>query len=282
MFILQVLSEPGVDGTTGSVIVLTTPDAHRTMLSCWGTSATLEYEDAMDDAVANAQVLVVEGYLWEMPETIASIRKAMATAKRNNVTVAFTASDASCVERHRDEFWELLKSGDVDIFFANRAEALAMTNLAVEHKEEAVRLLAKHAELVVMTDGSHGSYLVRDEQLALVPPHWSAMKPVDTCGAGDAFAAGCLYGLLMGEDLRNIGRMGARVASVVISHTGARLSLADAELLMSEPLFSSTVQPPAVRSNPSNPLCVVPKSKENPHDPATVDMENKLDFDRRA
>jgi len=259
---VQVLSEAGEGGTTGSVIVLTTPDAHRTMLSCWGTSATLPYDDTMDEAIAGSGLLVIEGYLWEMPETIASIRRALATAKRHGVTVALTASDASCVHRHGDAFWALLREGLVDVLLANRAEVLAMTGLEKGERERAVRELGRYAKLVVMTDGSHGAYLMRDGKLALVPPHWSACKPVDTCGAGDAFAAGCLYGLLHGAELPVIGAMGARVASVVISHTGARLSDADARLILQEPLFTpegssaTSFDVPGISGN--DPLCIMP------------------------
>eukprot|EP00241_Pyramimonas_parkeae_P002025 CAMPEP_0114247574 /NCGR_PEP_ID=MMETSP0058-20121206/13096_1 /TAXON_ID=36894 /ORGANISM="Pyramimonas parkeae, CCMP726" /LENGTH=487 /DNA_ID=CAMNT_0001360891 /DNA_START=366 /DNA_END=1829 /DNA_ORIENTATION=+ len=241
---VQVLSEPGEGGTTGSVIVLTTPDAQRTMLSCWGTSATLDYDDALDQAVASADMLVVEGYLWEMPETIASIKRALVTAKKSGVTVALTASDRSCVDKHRDEFWELLRSGSVDVFFANAAEAEAMTGLPHSDRREAVAELGKHAKVVVVTDGSHGSYLMRGSEFAHVPPHWLPHPPVDTCGAGDAYAAGCLYGIMHGCELHQVGCMGARVASVVIGHTGARLSVADAQMLLKEDLFrtAGTIQ----------------------------------------
>lgn len=245
---VQVLSEPGEGGTTGSVIVLTTPDAQRTMLSCWGTSARLPYDDALDEAVANADVLVVEGYLWEMPETIVSIKRALVTAKKHGVTVALTASDASCVEKHADEFWELLQEGDVDVFFANRNEALAMTGFAEDETREAAIELAKYAKMVAVTDGSHGSYLVQGDSFAHVPPHWLPTKPVDTCGAGDAYAAGILFGILQGRDPHAVGRMGARVASVVIGRLGARLTVSEAEMLMSEEIFQDKDEEPM---NPS-------------------------------
>jgi sugar/nucleoside kinase (ribokinase family) len=169
---VHVLSEPGLGGTTGSVIVLTTPDAQRTMLSCWGTSARLPYDAALDDAVAAADVLVVEGYLWEMPETIASIKRALVTAKSHGVTVAFTCSDRTCVERHGAAFWELLRSGAVDVLFCNRDEALAMTGQG-EHAglkggagSDTMRALAACAATVIITDGSQGAYLRHgDEQV---------------------------------------------------------------------------------------------------------------------
>lgn len=66
----------------------------------------------------------------------------------------------------------------------------------------------------------------------MVPPFWSSSKPTDTCGAGDAYAAGFLYGYLTGLDPGNMGRFGARVASTVIAKRGGALSGAEASQLV--------------------------------------------------
>jgi sugar/nucleoside kinase (ribokinase family) len=47
----------------------------------------------------------VEGYLWEIPETIEAIARACEAAHRQGVLVALTASDVSCVKRHHQQFW---------------------------------------------------------------------------------------------------------------------------------------------------------------------------------
>lgn len=74
-----------------------------------------------------------------------------------------------------------------------------------------------------------------DELIALVqviPPFWATNKPVDTCGAGDAYAAGLLYGWLMGMDPPSMGRCGARVASTVIGKSGAGVAESEAASLI--------------------------------------------------
>lgn len=68
--------------------------------------------------------------------------------------------------------------------------------------------------------------------LQVVPPCWTSDTPIDTCGAGDGYAAGALYGLLCGYDLVNIGRAGARVASSVILKQGGTLSAEEASSLV--------------------------------------------------
>eukprot|EP00239_Pterosperma_sp_CCMP1384_P006425 CAMPEP_0197854406 /NCGR_PEP_ID=MMETSP1438-20131217/24621_1 /TAXON_ID=1461541 /ORGANISM="Pterosperma sp., Strain CCMP1384" /LENGTH=477 /DNA_ID=CAMNT_0043469135 /DNA_START=134 /DNA_END=1563 /DNA_ORIENTATION=- len=245
---VKVLSSAADEGTTGSVIVLTTPDANRTMLSCWGTSATLEYNDLLDQALGSVGVLMIEGYLWEMPDTIETIKRSITKARAKGTIVALTASDASCVDRHGEEFWELLESGDVDIFFANAAEARAMAALrsdpesACGQDEQAatkasISTLAEACNMVVVTDGQNGSYLVHGNETAHVPIDWRHEKPVDTCGAGDSYAAGVLYGFLTGADLKTMGEMGACTASSVIMHSSARLSKDDVEGLRRSPVF---------------------------------------------
>jgi sugar/nucleoside kinase (ribokinase family) len=49
----------------------------------------------------------------------------------------------------------------------------------------------------------------------VVPPYWATDAPVDTCGAGDAYAAGVLWAYLRGMGVAAMGRAGARVASQV-------------------------------------------------------------------
>ena len=57
-----------------------------------------------------------------------------------------------------------------------------------------------------------------DQQIAAEPVD----KVVDTTGAGDAYAAGFLYGLARGRPLNVSGRLGSIAAAEVISHYGAR------------------------------------------------------------
>ncbi|KAJ1406699.1 Ribokinase-like, partial [Sesbania bispinosa] len=101
---VQFLSAPIKDGTTGTVIVLTTPDAQRTMLAYQGTSSTVNYDTSLASAVSKTNILVVEGYLFELSDTIKTITKACKEARSSGALVAITASDVSCIERHFDNF----------------------------------------------------------------------------------------------------------------------------------------------------------------------------------
>ena len=220
------VSEPQVDGTTGTVIVLTTPDAQRTMLSFLGTSAEVRFDGALEAAASGAQLLVVEGYLLEQLDTVAAISAAVAAARRAGAMVALTCADVGVVRAHADAFRAVLAAG-VDVLFANAAEAEELAGVAGGF--EAAAALAASASLAVVTDGSRGAYLATAAGgVTHVPAHWANAAPVDTCGAGDAYAAGVLYSLMHGVGLQQSGAFGARVASAVISRYGARLCEEDA------------------------------------------------------
>ncbi|XP_014619453.1 uncharacterized protein LOC114377463 isoform X2 [Glycine soja] len=224
---VQFLSAPMKDGTTGTVIVLTTPDAQRTMLAYQGTSSTVNYDASLASAVSKTNILVVEGYLFELPDTIKAITKACEKARTNGALVAITASDVSCIERHFDDFWEII-GNCVDLVFANGDEARALCNFeAKESAASAARYLSHFVPLASVTDGPTGSYIGVKGEAVYIPP--SPCVPVDTCGAGDAYASGILYGLLRGiSDLRSIGSLAAKVAATVVGQQGTRLRISDA------------------------------------------------------
>lgn len=224
---VQFLSAPIKDATTGTVIVLTTPDAQRTMLAYQGTSSTVNFDTSLASAVSKTNILVVEGYLFELPDTIKAITKACKEARSNGALVAVTASDVTCIERHYDHFWEIV-GNYADLIFANADEARALCNFdAKESTVSVTRYLSQFVPLVSVTDGLRGSYIGVKGEAVYIPP--SPCVPVDTCGAGDAYASGILYGVLRGvSDLRNIGTIAAKVAATVVAQQGTRLRISDA------------------------------------------------------
>ena len=70
-----------------------------------GMSSLVEWDPLLETAISSSKMLVVEGYLWELPETVNAIARACVAAKAKGVMVALTASDVSCVLRFRQQFW---------------------------------------------------------------------------------------------------------------------------------------------------------------------------------
>merc|ERR1719160_1241945 len=156
-------------------------------------------------AIRGARLLLIEGYLWEMGATLGAVREAIAEARAAGAQVALTASDSTLVERHREDLLGVL-AGGVDILFANADEARVLGGS--EDVATASAALAGMCPLVATTDGHKGSCLYGMGRTHNVPPHWMPAPPVDTCGAGDAYAAGVLYALLQGAGLDGMGRAG--------------------------------------------------------------------------
>jgi sugar/nucleoside kinase (ribokinase family) len=198
--------------------VLVTPDGQRTMNTFLGVSPQLGGGEVDADLIASARIVYLEGYLFDRPEAKAAFRQAAGIAAKARRQVALSLSDAFCVDRHRAEFLELIRSS-VDILFANEAE---VTSLYQTHSfDAAARGAQADTKLAALTRSEKGSVVLGGGKSIAIPAEPIA-KVVDTTGAGDLFAAGFLFGIATGRDLETAGRLGSLAAAEVISHVGAR------------------------------------------------------------
>lgn len=203
---------------TARCLILVTPDAQRTMNTFLGASQDLTDADVDYGLVAEAGITYLEGYLWDPPAPRAAMAKALTVAREAGKRVAFTLSDAFCVERHRDDFL-MLADGKVDVLFANEVEIKSLYQ--TDDFDAAVRAIQGKLPIAVVTRSEKGALVVTPEETIAVPAEPVA-KVVDTTGAGDLFAAGFLAGLAQGRPLRTCAQLGAIAAAEVISHYGAR------------------------------------------------------------
>jgi sugar/nucleoside kinase (ribokinase family) len=202
---------------TGRCLVVVTPDAQRTMCTYLGAGAELD-ESYIDEAlVASSAVTYLEGYIWDPPAAKEAVRRAASVAHRADQRVAMTLSDPFCVERHRDEFRELVEN-EVDILFANEHEVTMLYE--VDTLDEALPNVRGHCEIAALTRGPHGSIIVAGDAIHVIDAH--PVDVVDTTGAGDAYAAGFLYGFTHGYPLGVCGQLASLGASEAISQLGAR------------------------------------------------------------
>ena len=210
----------GVDhGTpTGRCIIVVTPDAERTMNTYLGVSSSLDVGDLDVDAIASGSVLYMEGYLFDRDDAKAAFRAAADIAHDHGRLVSLTLSDSFCVDRHRDDFRELVQ-GRVDILFGNADEMLSLYE--VDELDAALDLVSRECALTAVTTGADGCVIVTaDEQIRV--PAQPVERVLDTTGAGDLFAAGFLFGLTSGMPLDKCGEIGSIAAAEVISHVGPR------------------------------------------------------------
>jgi adenosine kinase len=211
---------PASEGApTARCYVLVTPDGERTMNTYLGAAQNLHPNDIDAEMVAASAIIYLEGYLWDPKDAKDAFIKAAKIAHREKRTVALTLSDAFCVDRWRAEFLDLMRSGTVDLIFANEAELHSLYQTA--DFDTAVKAVRADVKAAVVTRSEKGCLVVGPDGTEAVQA-FPVERVVDTTGAGDLFAAGFLAGLARGADDRTCGRLGALAAAEVIQHLGAR------------------------------------------------------------
>lgn len=204
---------------TARSMIFVTPDGERSMNTYLGACIELGPEDVEADKARNAKVTYFEGYLWDPPRAKEAIRQTARLAHEARREVAMTLSDPFCVDRYRDEFLGLMRSGTVDIVFANSSEIQSLYQ--TESFDEAVALIRKDCRLAAVTRSEEGSLIVRSHETVVVEAA-PIRELVDTTGAGDLYAAGFLHGYTNGLDLKRCGDLGSFAAGLVIQQVGPR------------------------------------------------------------
>ncbi|MGO3928985.1 adenosine kinase [Rhodopseudomonas pseudopalustris] len=221
-------TKPASDGpATGCSYILITPDGERTMNTYLGAAQDLGPADIDPEQIAASALVYLEGYLWDPKNAKEAFLKASQIAHGAGRQVALTLSDPFCVDRYRDEFLELMRSGTVDLIFANESELHSLYQTS--DFDSALNQLQNDVGLGVVTRSEKGCAVVAKDAVTLVPAA-RIEKLVDTTGAGDLFAAGFLFGLARNAGYENAGRLGALAAAEVIQHIGARPQVSLKEL----------------------------------------------------
>jgi len=216
-------TKPAGDGpATGCSYILVTPDGERTMNTFLGAAQDLGPADIDAEQIAASALIYLEGYLWDPANAKEAFLKASQIAHGAGRQVALTLSDAFCVDRYRGEFLDLMRSGTVDLIFANESELHSLYQTS--DFDTALNQLQNDIGLGVVTRSEKGCAVVSKEAVTLVPAA-RIDNLVDTTGAGDLFAAGFLFGLVRDAGFENAGRLGALAAAEVIQHIGARPQL---------------------------------------------------------
>ena len=211
---------------TARSLILVTPDAQRTMNTFLGACVELGPDDVDADLIARSQVVYLEGYLWDPPAAKAALRKAAEVAHSHDRKVSLTLSDSFCVDRHREEFLELVENS-VDVLFANEAEITSLFGLDFD---ACVARVKSACEVAALTRSERGSVILWHGEVHAVEAE-PIERVVDSTGAGDLYAAGFLFGLTSGRSPEECGRLGSVAAAEILGHYGARPETNLAELV---------------------------------------------------
>ena len=200
---------------TGSCLILITPDSERTMCTFLGTAGRINDNDIKEEDIKNAEMVFLEGYLWDEGNPKKAFDKAIAHSKK----VAMSLSDLFCVERHKPHFMELVKN-KLDIIFANEQEILSL--IGSETFEEAITFSKEIKKNVIITRGENGAISINKDQVTEINAQ-SNLKIKDLTGAGDLFAAGYLHGVINQLDSKECLIKGTELSSKIIQKIGARI-----------------------------------------------------------
>ena len=204
---------------TARSMIFVTPDGERSMNTYLGACVELGPEDVEEDKARGAKVTYFEGYLWDPPRAKEAIRLTAAHAHAAGREVSMTLSDSFCVDRYRDEFLDLMRSGTVDIVFANESELKSLYQTS--SWRDGLDAIRKDCKLAAVTRSEKGSVIVRGDETVDIKAT-TISKLVDTTGAGDLYAAGFLFGYTAGKPLDVCGKLGSLAAGLVIQQIGPR------------------------------------------------------------
>jgi sugar/nucleoside kinase (ribokinase family) len=217
---VDVRLEAAADGApTARSLILITADGQRTMQTYLGACTELGVADITPQTMGTPKAVLIEGYVWDLPEGPDLTSRAIEIAKQNGTAVALSLSDSFCVERHRDSFEQAIRNG-VDIVVADEDEVAAL--VGTDNYEDTLEALEAYDNLFAMTRSEKGSVIVHGDQ-RVVQPATRVDEVVDTTGAGDAYTAGFLYGWVNDQPLAECAKIGTFCGTTVVQQLGARI-----------------------------------------------------------
>lgn len=238
-FFLDDLKRNGVDsgwsydqlpqGITGKCLVMTTPDADRTMNTFLGVSSFLSPEHLNENAIKNSHYIYLEGYLVASPKGLEAMKEAKKIAEKHNVQTSLTLSDPNMVKFFAKQFEDVI-GASVDLLFCNEEEALTLsgtTDLKIAREK-----LKQVAKRFAITCGANGALIYDGDTFINIEPY--KVKAIDSNGAGDMFAGAFLYGLTHGHGYADAGKLASLASSRVVSQFGPRLLAAQSKRILED------------------------------------------------
>jgi sugar/nucleoside kinase (ribokinase family) len=217
------------DGHTGRCLVMTSPDAMRTMNTFLGINADLAPQHLDEQAIAASTYVYLEGYLVASPKGLEAMKMTRQLAEKHNVQVALTFSDPSMVKYFGSQMTEIV-GGGVDLLFCNDEEAMIFTGTtSVSDAREALKKVAKR---FVITLGANGALIFDGDTFVQIEPY--KVKAVDTNGAGDMFAGAFLFGITHHHSFADSGKLASLASSRVVSQWGPRLETIDVKQVLTD------------------------------------------------
>jgi fructokinase len=205
---------------TGTSIIFITPDSERTMCTYLGISSQLSKDDINEDHIKNHEIILLEGYLWDKGTSEEMFKYVIRLAKKNNIQIAMSLSDIFCVNRHREDFLELLKN-DLNILIGNENEINEL--MQKNNLLDSINELKNINKLIIITRSVNGSVAILNNKI-INCESVKVEKILDLTGAGDLFASGFFKEYLDQSNIKKCLETGSEIAAKIIQKIGARLN----------------------------------------------------------
>ena len=214
---------------TGRCLVMTSPDAERTMNTFLGVNSFFSPEFLDEEALKASRYLYMEGYLVPSPKGLEAMKAAKKLAEHHKVSTALTFSDPSMVKYFSKQMEEIA-GASVDLLFCNEEEAMIFTgtNDILEAREK----LKQVAKRFVMTLGKNGALVFDGDTFVQIEPY--KVTAIDSNGAGDMFAGAFMYAITHGHSFAEAGKLASLASSKVVGQWGPRLTTAVLKNILNE------------------------------------------------
>jgi sugar/nucleoside kinase (ribokinase family) len=177
-------------------LVLMSPNSERTMGTYLGASENLQFSKDFLVALEKSQILFSEGYQFTSDQNYDVFLQLLKMAN-HEVDFALSLSDPNVVNIFKDRFLEVLKFKHAKYLFCN-------------------------AQNFVVTDGANESLIYEDGKSSNIKAF--KVNAIDSNGAGDIFAGGCLHAIVSGEDFHESCKFGNYASSQIVQEKSPRLS----------------------------------------------------------
>lgn len=207
------------DAATG-VALITVDDEHgeNTIVVAGGANLTLT---PVDVNTARSAIEAADILLMQLEIPLEAVAHAAAIARGAGVRILLNAAPAVKLP-------DALLAG-VDVLIVNRGEAALLAGADAEDDPAGVatHLAGVVRDASVITLGAEGALICDDEKTRRIPAAF--VRPIDTVGAGDAFAGALAAALARGTDLDEAGRLASAAGALATTRRGAIPSLPRAD-----------------------------------------------------
>lgn len=230
-FVRGILEENGLEtrgvqtddkANTSATMVMVASDGERSFLHCTGANATFTENDVDWDIISGAKLLHIAGHFLMPAFDGEPCARVLAKAQSLGVkTCLDTAFDTS--GRWMELLRPTLKYLDYFVPSFSEAQRCVAPEIADDPRQVARVFLDAGVGTVALKMGEQGSYITDGKKEMRISPY--CVKAIDANGAGDAYAAGFIGGLMHGFDLKRTGQLASAVGACCVTGVGTTAGL---------------------------------------------------------